>query len=129
MQFFLLIFLAPLFVVGGLQVGRFCDTDTAVAKVGDKVISQQELDFAVREQDPRTAAIPGIKKELLDQLISERALSFEAAHERMMPNAADIQAFVLQNFPDLGNPSLSKEVRAQLYADLARGQGMTIDGL
>jgi peptidyl-prolyl cis-trans isomerase D len=130
MQFFLLIFLAPLFVVGGLQVGRFGDSDaTVVAKVGDKAISQQELDNAVREQDPRAAAIPGIKKELLDQLISERALSVEAAHDRMMPNAADVGAFVLQTFPELGDPSLSKEARAQRYSDIARARNMTIDGL
>ncbi|HSY29553.1 MAG TPA: peptidyl-prolyl cis-trans isomerase, partial [Burkholderiaceae bacterium] len=129
MQFFLMIFLAPLFVVGGLQVGHFGETETTIAKVGDKVISQQELDNAVREQDPRAAAIPGIKKELLDQLISERALSVEAAHDRMMPNAADVGAFVLQNFPELGDPSLSKEARAQRYADIARARGMSIDGL
>ena len=129
MQFFLMIFLAPLFVVGGLQVGHFGETETTIAKVGDKAISQQELDNAVREQDPRSAAIPGIKKELLDQMISERALSVEAANDRMTPNAADVGAFVLQNFPELGDPSLSKEARAQRYADIARARGMSIDGL
>jgi peptidyl-prolyl cis-trans isomerase D len=129
MQFFLMIFLAPLFVLGGLQVGHFGETATEVAKVGDKVISQQELDYAVREQGPQAAATPGIKKEVLDQLISERALNIEATHERMVPDAADIQAFVLKNFPELADPSLSKEVRAQRYADLARGQGMTIGAL
>lgn len=129
MQFFLLIFLAPLFVIGGLQVGHFGETDTAVAKVGDKVISQQELDYAVREQSPQTAAIPGIKKELLDQLISERALGIQAAHNRITPNAADIQEFVLKNFPELGDPSLTKEARAQHYAEIARGQNMSIEGL
>lgn len=38
-------------------------------------------------------------------------------------------AFVLQNFPELGDPSLSKEARAQRYADIARARGMSIDGL
>jgi peptidyl-prolyl cis-trans isomerase D len=129
MQFFLLIFLAPLFVIGGLQIGNFGDTATAVAKVGDKVISQQELDYALREQDPQATATPEAKKELLDQLISERALSYQAAHERLTPNAADIQAFVLRTFPELGDPSLPKEARAERYAAIARNQNTTIEGL
>jgi peptidyl-prolyl cis-trans isomerase D len=129
MQFFLLIFLAPLFVIGGLQIGRFGETETAVAKVGDKIISQQELDYALREQDAQATATPEVKKELLDQLISERALAYQAARERLTPNAADIQAFVLKTFPELGDPSLTKEARAERYAAIARNQNTTIEGL
>src|SRR5471032_1057970 len=94
MQFFLLIFLAPLFIVGGLQVGRFGESDSAIAKVGDKVITQQELDYALRDQDPSRAAMPGFKQQVLDKLISEQSLSLEAKHERSYPTTADIQAFV-----------------------------------
>jgi peptidyl-prolyl cis-trans isomerase D len=129
MQFFLLIFLAPLFVVGGLQVGGFGESDTAVAKVGGKIISQQELDYALREQDPRTYDMPGIKQQVLDKLIAERALNVEATHDRSYPTAVDIQAFVLKNFPELGDPSLSKDERAKRYNAIASAQGMTVDAL
>lgn len=126
MQFFLLIFIGPLFVVGGLQVGHFGETESAVAKVGDKVISQQELDFALREQDPQTASQPGVRKQLLDQLIAERTLGYEAAQNRLMPTTEDVGAAVLKTFPELA--ALSREERARRYAEIARSQGLTIDG-
>jgi peptidyl-prolyl cis-trans isomerase D len=127
MQFFLLIFLAPLFVIGGLQVGRFGESDTEVAKVGDKVISEQELDYAVREQDPRTRNLPDVKQQVLDKLISERVLNFEAAHDRISPTPADIQAFVLKNFPEL--LTLPKDERVKRYTAIASSQNMSVAGL
>jgi peptidyl-prolyl cis-trans isomerase D len=129
MQFFLMIFIAPLFVLGGLQVGHFGETATEVAKVGDKIISQQELDYAVREQGPQAAAIPGIKKELLDKLIAEKALTIEAMHDRTYPNAEDIWNFVKVAFPELDKPGLSKEEKVQLYNAVANSKGMTINSL
>ena len=129
MQFFLFIFVGPLFIVGGLQLRQFTGTEDGVAKVGDKVISEQELDYAIREQGPEAAAIPGAKKEVLDNLINEHALSYEAFQEHVAPTSSDIAAFVLKTFPDLADPKLTQEERNQRYSDLARAQGMSIDGL
>jgi peptidyl-prolyl cis-trans isomerase D len=129
MQILLFIFIAPFLLSGVVQLTRFGDNDTAVAKVGDKTISQQELEYALREQDPRMAGVPGARQQVLDKLISERVLSVEATHDHSYPVAADVQAFVLKNFPELADPKLSNEERAQRYAALAAAQGMSIAGL
>ncbi len=100
-----------------------------MAKVGDKTISQQELEFALREQDPRTAGMPGIRQQVLDKLIAERVLSLEAKHDRSYPVTADVQAFVLKTFPELADPKLSKEERAQRYSAIAGAQGLSVGGL
>jgi peptidyl-prolyl cis-trans isomerase D len=129
MQLFLMMILAPLFIAGGLQVGRFGESDTAVAKVGDKIISQQELEYALREQDPQGTNTLGAKQQVLDKLITERALDFESKHEHSYPTTADIQTFVLRNFPELADPSLSQEERAKRYNAIASSKGMSISML
>ncbi|MBV8666147.1 MAG: peptidylprolyl isomerase [Burkholderiaceae bacterium] len=130
MQFFLLIFLGPLFVIGGMQMGRFGGgSDDVVAKVGDKAITQQELEYALREQGPNAANQPGVRQQLLDKLIAEQAMMVEAKHDHSFPASADIQAFVLKTFPELADPKLSKEERAQRYTALAAAQGMSVAGL
>ncbi|MFI4939002.1 MAG: peptidylprolyl isomerase [Burkholderiales bacterium] len=126
MQLFLMLIIAPFFIAGGLQVGKFGESDTAVAKVGDKIISQQQLEYALRELDPQAASAPGAKQEVLDKLITERVLGLEAKHDRSSPTAADIQLFVLKNFPELADPSLSQEERAKRYQAIAGSKGMSI---
>jgi len=128
MQFFLFLIVGPLFIVGGLQIRQFTGTEDAVAKVGDKAISEQELDYALREQNPQATAAPDIKKQVLDQLINEHALTYEAFKENLSPSSQDIASFVIKTFPQLADPKLSPEERAQRYADMARAQGMSIDG-
>lgn len=128
MQFFLFLIVGPLFIIGGLQLRNFTGTEDAVAKVGDKVISEQELDYSLREQNPQAAAIPGIKQKVLDKLIDERAMSFEAQQEHLSPTQQDIASFVIKSFPQLADPKLTPEERAQRYTQMANAQGMSVDG-
>jgi peptidyl-prolyl cis-trans isomerase D len=126
MQFFLFLIVGPLFIVGGLQIRQFTGTEDAVAKVGDKVISEQELDNALRDQNPQMTSIPGIKKEVLDQLINEHAMTYEAFQDQLSPSQQDIAKFALKTFPQLNG--LPHDEQAKLYAQYAAAQGMSIDG-
>jgi peptidyl-prolyl cis-trans isomerase D len=128
MQFFLFLIVGPLFIIGGLQLRNFTGTEDAVAKVGDKAISEQELDYALREQNPQAAAAPDLKKEVLDQLINEHALTYEAFQENLTPGQQDIAAFVVKTFPQLADPKLKPEERAQRYSEMTQAQGMSIAG-
>jgi peptidyl-prolyl cis-trans isomerase D len=139
MQFFLLLIIFPSFAFVGIQsYSRFGDADNVVAKVGNQAITQQELDIAQREQierikrmfggqvDPKMFDTPEAKKNALDGLIAQRAMTIEATHKRIMPSDSQIQSVVLASFPDLANPSLSKEDRIKLYNQLAQEQGMSV---
>ena len=142
MQFLLLLIIFPSFAVVGIQsYSRFGDADNVVAKVGNQSITQQELEIAQREQlerikkmfgaqvDPKMFDTPEAKKNALDGLIAQKAISIEATHKRLMPTESQIQSVVLASFPSLADPSLSKEDRIKFYNEIAQEQGMTVAGL
>src|SRR4051794_3831047 len=94
MQFLLLLIIFPSFAFVGIQsYSRFGDADNVVAKVGNQPITQQELEVAQREQlerikkmfgaqvDPKMFDTPEAKKNALDGLIAQKAISIEAAHK------------------------------------------------
>ncbi|HEY8099370.1 MAG TPA: SurA N-terminal domain-containing protein [Burkholderiaceae bacterium] len=142
MQFLLLLIIFPSFAFVGIQsYSRFGDADNVVAKVGNQPITQQELEIAQREQierikkmfggqvDPKLFDTPEAKKNALDGLIAQKAISIEATHKRLMPSESQIQSVVLASFPSLADPSLSKEDRIKFYNEIAQEQGMSVAGL
>ncbi|HEY8027423.1 MAG TPA: peptidylprolyl isomerase [Burkholderiaceae bacterium] len=128
MQFLLLLFVSP-FLLSGLHLLSFGDTDNAVAKVGNKTISQSEFDAAVQAEGARVALLPDGRKRVLDRLIADRALNQEALLDRISPTDAEIATAVTTFAPQLADPKLSKEERALRYQEFAAQQRMTIAGL
>ncbi|MGZ5819465.1 MAG: peptidylprolyl isomerase, partial [Burkholderiaceae bacterium] len=142
MQFLLLLIIFPSFAFVGIQsYSGFRDSANVVAKVGNQPITEQDLEIAQREQierikkmfngqvDPKMFDTPEAKKNALDGLIAQKAISIEATHKRLMPSEAQIQSVVLASFPSLADPSLSKEDRIKFYNEIAQEQGTSIAGL
>jgi peptidyl-prolyl cis-trans isomerase D len=142
MQFLLLLIIFPSFAFVGIQsYSRFGDADNVVAKVGNQPITQQDLEIAQREQlervkkmfggqvDPKVFDTPEAKKNALDGLIAQKAISIEATHKRLMPSESQIQGVVLASFPSLADPSLSKQDRIKFYNEIAQEQGLSVAGL
>jgi peptidyl-prolyl cis-trans isomerase D len=140
MQFLLLLFIFPSFAFFGLEsYTRFRDHDNGVAKVAGQSISQQELDAAQREQmerfrqmlgeqfDPKMFDTPEMRKNILNTLIDRRVLLNEANKNHLNATDAQLQSAVLNYFPNLADPSLSKEQRIALYNQIANAQGLTIE--
>jgi len=128
MQFLLFIFISP-FLLGGLRLLSFGDSDNAVAKVGNKTITQYELDSAVQAEGPQAAMVPDARKRALDRLIADQALVQEAQHDRVYPTDADVGIAVTTFAPQLADPKLSKEERNARYQEFAAQQHTTIPGL
>jgi peptidyl-prolyl cis-trans isomerase D len=139
MQFLLLLIIFPSFAFVGIQsYSGFGDAANIVAKVGNQTVTQQELEAAQREQiervkrmfngqvDPKMFDTPEAKKNALDGLIEQKALSIDATRKHLMPSESQIQAVVLASFPSLADPSLSKEDRIKLYTEIAQEQGMSV---
>lgn len=127
MQFLLLILIVPSFVIGGVLTGYSSlhgDKDI-VAKIGKKTISQQEWDFAQREQSNRGRELtPEGKQEILDGLVAQAAIKAEADSSKLFATDAQIQTLVLGNFPDLA--SLPREERKTRYNEYTKRMGMTV---
>jgi peptidyl-prolyl cis-trans isomerase D len=142
MQFVLLLFIFPSFAFFGIQsYTSMRDGDNALAKVAGVSITQQEFDAAQRRQmerirqmfgsqfDPKMFDTPEAKQAILDNLIAEKAMNVQAARSNLVPTQGGIQKVVLSMFPDLADPSLSKDDRIKRYNQYAALQGMSVDGL
>ncbi|TFV98630.1 peptidylprolyl isomerase, partial [Oxalobacteraceae bacterium OM1] len=140
MQFLLLLFIFPSFAFFGIEsYTRFRDRDNGVASVAGQPISQQEVDNAQRQQmdryrqilgqqfDPKMFDTPEMRKGVLDGIINQRVLLVEANKNHLSATESQIQNAVLSIFPNLADPSLSKEQRVALYNQLVSAQGMTIE--
>lgn len=97
LMFFMLVLIFPSFVFFGIQgYNRFVQGDNAVARVGGKPVSAQELEAAQRERieqlrrmfgdrfDAKLFDTPQARAATLDNLLSERALALEAATEHLV---------------------------------------------
>ncbi len=99
LQFVLVLLVFPSFVFFGIQgYSRFAGNDQqTVGKVGGQVITQIELDNALRERverarrqmptlDPKLFDTPDMRRQALEALIRERVLSVAADKLHLVPN-------------------------------------------
>lgn len=135
MQFALLLFIFPSFAFFGLEgYTRFRDGDNAVAKVAGQSITQQEFDFAQREQmerfrqmfggqfDPKMLDTPEARQNILDSLIAQRVVANEASENRLSVSDRALQQTILTT-PGLTTPEGKFDV--ERYKSLLAAQGMT----
>lgn len=137
MQFLLLLFIFPSFVFFGLEsYGGFGDDTHAVAKVAGQIITREELDAAQRRQleqlrrmaggqiDAKIFDTPQARRDVLESLIAERAMSVEAARDRLTVTDQALQKSILK-IPGLlkADGSFDKEQ----YLALLAAQGLTED--
>ncbi|MBC7405812.1 MAG: SurA N-terminal domain-containing protein [Cytophaga sp.] len=135
MQLLLLLIIFPSFAFFGIEsFTRSRGSDNAVATVAGISISQQEFDFAQREQlerlrqtygqqfDSKMLSTPEAKQNILDELISRKALAIEAANNHLTVADQVLQ----QNI--LSSPGLLKadgSFDGDRYKSLLAAQGMT----
>ncbi|TCS39236.1 peptidyl-prolyl cis-trans isomerase D [Paucimonas lemoignei] len=135
MQFLLLLFIFPSFAFFGLEsYTRFQQGEDAVAKVAGQKITQAEFDEAMRRQmdqyrqmlgtqfDPKMFDTPEQRKNLLDSLISQRALAAEAARNNLAPSDQAVQQTIL-GMEGLTTPD--GKFDNDRYKSLLAMQGMT----
>ena len=135
MQFLLLLLIVPSFALLGVEsYTRMGDSANVIAKVGDQKILKEELDAAQRQQadrlrqaygprfDPKMLDNPEARQGLLDNLIAQKALSVEAARNRLSVSDASLQQSILQ-IPDLQGADGKFDV--ERYKALLAAQGMS----
>ena len=135
MQFVLLLLIFPSFAFFGLEgYTRLRDGGNAVAKVAGQSITQQELDAAQREQmerfrqmygqqfDPAIFDTPGAKRDILNNLIAQKAMAAEAARNRLSVSDQSLQQTIL-DIPYLTTPD--GKFDSERYKALLAVQGLT----
>jgi len=135
LQFVLLLLILPSFVFFGLSgYDQFLGKDDDVGKIGDKKISKQELDAAVREQVARMRAslgptadgqmleTPEMRRQVLDGLIDERALDLYVGRQHLVV-ADDTLRRAISAQTDLLKPDGSFD--RDRYRELLAAQGRT----
>ncbi len=108
MQFILLLFIFPSFAFFGMEsYTRMSEGDNTIAKVAGQKITQAEFDEAQRRQteqlrqmlgsqfDPKMFDTPQQRKNLLDNLIAQRALAVEAARNNLSASDQAVQQAIL----------------------------------
>jgi len=107
MQLLLLLLILPSFVLVGVSSYNERGSDTGVATVDGKKITQQEWEEAQRRQldqarqmmgaqfDQKLFDTPEAKQAILDQIVAERAINAEIARSHLTVNDAAIQKAIL----------------------------------
>jgi peptidyl-prolyl cis-trans isomerase D len=140
LQFFLLVLILPAFVFFGVSgYERFLTGgDELVAEVGKLKVTKQDFDRArgmqaqqmkqvLGEQfDPSMVDSPQIRKEVLDNLIGQRALMADAVDKRVVVSDARLVQAIEQAVPGLkgADGTFNKE----LYRSMLIQQGLTEAG-
>ncbi len=135
MQFVLLLIIFPSFVVGGVVgFSGFGSQKNEVAHVGSVSISSDEFDKAVRDQldrlkqaygqnfDAQLLNTPEARQNILDDLISRKALIAETAAHKLTVSDQSMQQNILET------PGLKKADNSfdnERYRSLLAMQGMT----
>ena len=153
LQFVLVLLVFPSFVFFGIQgYSRFAGNDQqTVGKVGGQVITQVELDNALRERverarrqmptlDPKLFDTPDMRRLALETLIRERVLSVAAAKLHLVPTdervrtlfKSDPQFAQLRDADGYANPAVisalglsSEGFALRLREDIAARQVLT----
>lgn len=138
LQFLLLIVILPSFVLVGVEgYSRFMDgSNSAVASVGDRKITQTEWDAAVRDQqermrqqapnaDPKLFDTPEMRRQVLDTLVRDRVVA--TAVEKEHRSLSDQQLVsLIRTDPQL---SFLYDESGKLRKEMLSAMGLTADGL
>ena len=116
LQFVLLLLILPAFVFFGISgYDGMLSREPGVARVGDQDISRQEFDNAQREQlqqlrqmlgadfDTKVLDTPEARAEILENLISQRAIAVQAAKARVTVTDEQVRRAILE-IPGLARP-------------------------
>jgi peptidyl-prolyl cis-trans isomerase D len=135
LQFVLLLLILPSFIFFGLSgYDKFLGKDDGVATIGDKKISKQELDAAVREQlarmraasgpnsDGQAVETPQLRSQVLDGLIDERALDLYVGRQHLVVADETLRRAISAQ-TDLVKPDGSFD--RDRYRELLAAQGRT----
>ncbi|CAN5747246.1 SurA N-terminal domain-containing protein [soil metagenome] len=135
MQLLLLLIIFPSFAFFGIEsFTRSNGSGTAVATVAGQNISQQEFDAAQREQldrlrqtygpqfDSKMLSTPEARQNILDELISRKALAVEVLNNHLSVSDQSLQQNILST-PGLAKPDGSFD--SDRYKSLLAAQGMT----
>ncbi|MFT5534665.1 MAG: peptidyl-prolyl cis-trans isomerase D [Burkholderiaceae bacterium] len=135
MQFLLLLIIVPSFALVGLgSYQSFGDAANVVAKVGEQPITQPEYEAAQRDQmarfkemfgaqfDPKMFDTPEARQGVLDSLIAQRALSVEAARQKLSVADTALQQSIT-GIAGLMGPD--GKFDGERYRSLLAMQGMT----
>ncbi len=137
-QFLLLIVILPSFVLVGVEgYSRFMDgSNSAVAAVGDRKISQTEWDAALRDQqermrqqspnvDPKLFDTPEMRRQVLETLLRDRVLA--VAVEKEHRSLSDQQVVsLIRNDPQL---SFLYDESGKLRKEMLSAMGLSAEGL
>ncbi|MFZ9407136.1 MAG: SurA N-terminal domain-containing protein [Burkholderiaceae bacterium] len=116
LQFVLLLLILPAFVFFGISgYDGMLSREPGVARVGDQEISRQEFDNAQREQlqqlrqvlgpdfDTKVLDTPEARAEILENLISQRAVAQQASKSRIAVTDEQVRKAILE-IPGLARP-------------------------
>lgn len=138
LQFILLILIFPAFAFFGIQgYDRFLSDGDAVARVGDAKITRQEFELARQRQldqmrqvfggqvDPAMLDNAAARAEILEGLVTQRALMLEAAEQRIVVSDDTLRRTILA-IPDLvrADGSFDMERYRALLAAQGRNEAM-----
>jgi peptidyl-prolyl cis-trans isomerase D len=140
LQFFLLVLILPAFVFFGVSgYERFLTgSDEVVAEVGKQKITKQDFERARGQQlqqmkqvlgdqfDPSMLDTPQLRKEVLDNLIAQRAMMSDAVDKRVIVSDARLVQALEQSVPGLKNPDGT--FNKDLYRSMLIQQGLTEAG-
>jgi peptidyl-prolyl cis-trans isomerase D len=140
LQFFLLVLIVPAFVFFGVSgYEKFLTgNDETVAEVGKQKITKQDFERARGQQiqqmkqvlgdqfDPSMLDTPQARKEVLDNLIAQRALMSDAVDKRVIVSDARLVQALEQSVPGLKNPDGT--FNKDLYRSMLIQQGLTEQG-
>jgi peptidyl-prolyl cis-trans isomerase D len=140
LQFFLLVLIVPAFVFFGVSgYEKFLTgSDETVAEVGKQKITKQDFERARGQQiqqmkqvlgdqfDPSMLDTPQARKEVLDNLIAQRALMSDAVDKRVIVSDARLVQALEQSVPGLKNPDGT--FNKDLYRSMLIQQGLTEQG-
>lgn len=134
MQFILLLFIVPSFVLVGVSSYVRGNSDNTIAKVAGENISEPEFDDALRDRmnqmrqrfgdqfDEAMFNTPAVKQSVLDNLIAQRALKAEVHKESLTVSDSELQRNILA-IPGLTLPDGVFD--SQGYARVLASNGLT----
>ena len=104
-------------------------SDVVVAKVGGEEITEAEarkmIESQTRGKQIPAEIIPNYVPQIIDEMISDRALAYEARKLGFQVSDQDVADYLRQNFPGLFQDG--KFVGNDVYASMLAQQGVTID--
>lgn len=118
-----------LYLVPNYNTGSSGASDVTVAKIGSTEITEAEarrsIQVQTRGQKIPAEIIPNYVPQMIDKMINDRAMEYEARKLGMEVSDQDVAEYLRQNFPNLFQDG--KFVGKEVYAAMLAQQGVTID--